>query len=175
MKYAPILITKNRYVVLFRKDTKELYKAYIGHNNLNNSLLYFYMVLAIAGFNILNTYLKRIVNDYFTFTLCSSFTILIISYIVGGYACEKIEHLRVTPIYNTIDNLYYDVRKRFIKLLFINIIFLSCFLLIFYVSINNKDLRLIFINWLSLMALVLLYRASFLIDTYKYLKWNKLN
>jgi len=41
MKYAPRLITKNRYVILFRKDTKELYKAYIGHNNSNNSLLYF--------------------------------------------------------------------------------------------------------------------------------------
>ena len=74
------------------------------------------------------------------------------------------------PIYDEVQGLSFKARKRLFNLLYTNITFLISYLLILYISIINQDFRLIFSSWLILMALIILYRASFLIETYRYLE-----
>jgi hypothetical protein len=170
MKYIPLLITNNKYAIFFESKTQRLHKAYIGDNSLNFTLLYLSIAIGISGFNILNTIFKNLIESYLTFIIYSNIIAFAISYSVSKYILKKIDNLRMIPIYDEVQGLSFKARKRLFNLLYTNITFLISYLLILYISIINQDFRLIFSSWLILMALIILYRASFLIETYRYLE-----
>lgn len=175
MRYIPLLITNNKYAIFFEKETKELYKSYIGDNRSNFPLLYLSIAIAISGFNILNIIFKNLIENHFAFIIYSNIIAFVISYFISEYILRKIDNLKMLPAYNEINELSLKVRKRLFNLFYINIAFLISYLLIIYISIINKDFRIIFSGWLNLMALIILYRASFLTETYKYLESIKSN
>ncbi|WP_373820170.1 hypothetical protein [Glaesserella sp.] len=173
MRYIPLLITSNNYAIFFEVETQGLYKSYIGDNRYNFLWLYLSVAIAISGFNILNITFKNLIDNYLAFVIYSNIIAFVVSYFVSEYILIKIDNLKMLPVYDEVEDLNLKAKKRLFNLFYTNIAFLILYLLIIYISVINKDFRLIFSSWLSLMALIILYRASFLVEIYRYLESNK--